>query len=500
MPAILKQCLPARGRASIAKWICASIFVCLIACLFERAFVIENIQILLPSFVAIAIFLYFSLRLRSQIQNNVFGEIGFVYVAFAVAYTVFPAYGFLTLESLSSGNGLQVLALLSPDPAQLGLHLWRHVLFIVAVASGYLLFRGRQSPKFSSFDTLGDAEKPIIRYLFVGMIVSIVVLWCLSAPVNEYIDNYTRYDNLSWPVRRLVTSCSVLKIGGTFVLLTIMFRNYKRYRLYIWAFVLLRIVEEVQSSSGARIYAFMTLVAAALLYHYCVKQVTLAKGLLVTLALGLVFSAVEIARFTDINPAMEENTLEGRGMPAGELAAVFVPGFHLYAERASGTLPPVPWPVFFNDFISLIPLVDQTKWNPMYWYAENYFPDAVVPPQTMGPIALSALWGGEICLFVEGFINGMFFAFLMRWFARDGGRWRVMTIYVFCYSSCIMCLKYSIFWHLVPLEKTVLPLVLIVSVLAKDIPGRTKPARVASGDGLSRGMQGPVALGSSTGR
>ena len=177
-------------------------------------------------------------------------------------------------------------------------------------------------------------------------------------------------------------------------------------------------------------------------------------------------------------------------MPAGELAAVFAPGFHLYGERASGSLPPVAWPVFFNDFISLIPLVDQTKWNPMYWYAENYFPNSVVPPQTMGPIALSALWGGEIGLFVQGVLNGIMFAFLMRWFVRDGARWRVMTIYVFCYSSCIMCLKYSIFWHLVPLEKIIFPLIVIVSVLAKDIPGRTKSARVASGDGLSRSTQG----------
>jgi len=111
----------------------------------------------------------------------------------------------------------------------------------------------------------------------------------------------------------------------------------------------------------------------------------------------------------------------------------------------------------------------------MYWYADNYFPNAVVPPFTMGPIALSALWGGEIGLFIQGVLNGILFAYLMRWFARDGARWRVMTIYVFCYSSCIMCLKYSIFWHLVPLEKIILPLVVIVSVLAKDIPGRTKP-------------------------
>jgi hypothetical protein len=480
MSASLERHLLARSRAGIAKWICAYVLVCLIAFLFARSFVIENLQILLPTFVAIALFLYFSLRLRFQIHGNIFGEIGFVYLAFAVAYTVFPAYGFLTLESLSSGNGLQILALLDPDPAQLSLELWRQVLFIAAVAAGYLLFRGKHTSEFSSFDTLGAFEWLIVNFLFVGIIASIILPWCLSAPVNEYLDNYTRYDNLPWAVRRIVTICTVFNTGGTFVLLTIMFRNYKRYRLYIWAFVLLWSVLQVLGSSGARIYAFMTLVATALLYHFCVKQITLTKGLLLTLTLGLVFSVIEIVRFTDINPMMEANTLEGRGLPAGELGAVFVPAFHLYSERASGRLPAVAWPVFFNDFISLIPLVDQTKWNPMYWYADNYFPNSVVPPMTMGPIAISAMWGGESFMFVEGLVNGILFAYLMRWFARNGENWQVMTIYVFCYSSCIMCLKYSIFWHLVPLEKIILPLVLVVSILAKDFRKTPGHARARS--------------------
>lgn len=468
MHANLEQCLPTRRQPGIAKWICAYTLIWLVAFPFAPAFFIDNLQILLPTFVTIAVFLCFSLRLRLQIQDNIFGEIGFLYLAFAVAYTVFPAYGFAALESLSSGAGFQALAVLNPDPAQLALHLWRHVLFIAAVASGYLLFRGRHTPKFSSFDPLGHAEKPIIRLMFVTIMVSIVVLWCLSAPVSEYIDNYTRYDNLSWIGMRVITICEVLEYGGTFVLLAILFRNYKRYRLYIWAFVLLRVLQDVLGSSGARIGAFTVLIAAALLYHYCVKQVTLIKGLLVTLAMGLVFSAVEIARGPGLDPsALKDGALQERGMPAGELAAVFIPGFHLYAERANGTLPPVEWQVFFNDFISMLPQV-RTKWIPMYWYAENYFPDAVVPPMTMGPIAISALWGGEISLVVQGFINGISFALLMRWFARNGAKWQVMTAYVFCYSTCIMCLKYSIFWHLAPLAKIILPLVVIVSLLAKD--------------------------------
>jgi len=475
MPFGAKQGLSAGGRKLIAKGIGVYTVIWFVAFLFSPTFFVRNVQILLPVFAVLAIFLCFSMWLRFQVQDNVFGEIGFVYLVFAVAYTVFPAYGFLVLDSLSSRVGVPILETLAPDQGQLGLQLWRQVLFIAAIGLGYLLFRGKHAPKFDPLKNLGYAEKPIVRILFVVIILSVIGLWSLSAPVETYIDNYTRYDNLSWIGKRVVAICDILKTGGTFVLLTIWFRHYNRYRLYIWSFVLLSAVYEVQFSFGSRIDAFFILTAASILYHYCVKRITLKRGLVVMLGFGLVFSVIEMARSPDFDfSAFKETVSEGQEMPAGELAAVFVPGFHLYAERSAGTLPPVPWQVFFNDFISIVPFVGETKWSPMYWYAENYFPDAVVPPLTVGPVAMSALWGGEIGLFVQGLINGILFAFLMRWFARGGGRWQVMTIYVFCYATCIMCLKYTIFWHLAPVVRIILPLVFIVSVLAKNIQSSTK--------------------------
>jgi hypothetical protein len=480
MSVAIKQDLPAKVRAPIAKRICIYIAFCLVAFLLSPTFFIQNLQILLPTCFTVAVFLYFSWRLRFQVQDNIFGEIGFIYLAFAVAYTVFPAYGFLTLDSLSSGTGFQELATLMPDQGELGRHLWRHVLFIAAVGSGYLLFRGRHTPKFDSIKDLGSAEKPIIRLLFIIILFSVIALWGLSAPVNTYVDNYTRYDNLSWIARRLVTICTILKTGGTFVLLTAMFQNYRRYRFYIWPIVFLLAVYEIQFSLGSRIEAFMILVATILLYHYAVEKITFSKGLLAALACGLVFSVIETVRFAQDFSVLKETEFQARGMPAAELGAVFVTGFHLYSERSAGSLPPIEWQVLFNDFISLVPLVDQAKWHPMYWYARNYFPDAVVPPLTLGPIAESALWGGEMDLFIRGFINGVLFAFLMRWFAREGGKWQVMTIYCFCYSTCIMCLKYSIFYHLPPLVKIILPVLLIVSVLAKNIQRSTKATRAYS--------------------
>jgi hypothetical protein len=152
---------------------------------------------------------------------------------------------------------------------------------------------------------------------------------------------------------------------------------------------------------------------------------------------------------------------------ASEFGAVFFPGFHLYAERAQGTLPSTEWPMFFNDFISMVSFGDFDQWNPMAWYARNYYPDAVVPPFTMGPIADSAIWGGEVDLLLRGLINGAIFAYLVRWFIRHKDSWWRLTIYTYCYATCILTVKYSIFYHLTPLLKTILPVLLIVAVFRR---------------------------------
>jgi hypothetical protein len=479
----LKHGLPTKALARIAR-IFAYILVGLIVVLFAQDFFFENLQILLPAFAAIGIFLCFSFRLRSQIRDNIFGEIGFLYLAFAVVYTIFPAFG-LIQDPLASGVGLPILETLRPAQGEMGLQLWRQVLFIAAVALGYLLFRAgnrpEYRPKFGSFVAFGGTEKLIVGVLLVAVIGSGMVLWGLSAPVNTYVDYYTRYDHLPWVGLRVVAICTFLKTGGTFVLLTIMFRNYKRYRLYIWPFVLLRVVQEVLGSLGARIDAFVILITAAALYHYCVKRISLRKGLLTMLVLGIAFSAIEVVRSEGPDSLdVEEAALQGHGVPVGELMAVFIPGFQLYHERSIGALPPVPWQLFLNDLISIVPFVDDHKWQPMYWWTANYAPDAVVPPITLGPIAMSALGGGEIGLFVQGFINGILFAFLMRWFAKSSGSWRVMTVYVFCYATCVMCLKYSIFYHFQPLIRTILPVVLLVSIFCEAVSGRPRPVRAAS--------------------
>jgi hypothetical protein len=100
----------------------------------------------------------------------------------------------------------------------------------------------------------------------------------------------------------------------------------------------------------------------------------------------------------------------------------------------------------------------------MHWYFVNYYPDALVAPYTLGPIADSALWGGEFDLFLRGIINGLFFACIVRWFIKFKNNWWSLAIYTFLCATSIMTIKYSIFYSLSPILKTIIPMFLIISL------------------------------------
>jgi len=88
-----------------------------------------------------------------------------------------------------------------------------------------------------------------------------------------------------------------------------------------------------------------------------------------------------------------------------------------------------------------------------------------VPPQTMGVLADSAIWGGEFDLLIRSLLNGAIFALLTRWFLRRRDKWWALTIYIYCYATCIMTLKYSVLYQLTPLIRIIVPTLLLTGIL-----------------------------------
>jgi hypothetical protein len=434
----------------------------------------EKLYILMPMLATIVIFLIFTVILKRQIGDNLFGELGFLYLALMLAYTVIPAFTFLIVDlNLASGWVWEKLALLLPAPFELGLHLWRHVIFMFGVGAGYLLVRGRGIPELITTKDPEDKDGLTIVFLIGIVAICILCLSLMSAPVNNYLEHYTRYDHLSWLPRKFVSLCLRLKLGIYSVLTVFLFRQYKKFKFIIPIILVIICAHEILYSLGSRIESLTILLIALCLYNFTIKSVTLKKGVMACICIAVLFSAVELIRSSELNSAQNVVSQEGI-QPASEFGAVYFTGFHLYAERAQNAVPPTEWPMFFSDFISVVTFGDFTQWNPQYWYARNYFPDAAVPPETMGPIADSAIWGGEIDLFLRSLINGAYFAYLVRWYLFHKNKWWSIAIYAYCYATCVMTLKYSIFYHLTPLVKTLIPTLLVVEGVRRLIPSRRR--------------------------
>jgi hypothetical protein len=433
----------------------------------ESVFTVDQMYIIRPILVCGAVFVLFSYILSVRIGTNLFGEIGFVYLALALAYTILPGLAFL-LSNFAFPllvDGLNFIDL-SPLPVELGRHFWRHLLFISGVAAGYLLVRGGDvlPRQIEQRKRTGDGR--VITVWIAVIVGSMLAVRALSAPVTTYLENYTRFDHLSWPLLRLAYVCLSFKSGGYFILLALLFRNYRRYKILVFALVPLIGVYESINSFGSRIETLTVLLAFIAFYNLKVKPISINKGVAYLLGLAVLFSAIELFRSSaySLADARYAATQED-GQQVAEFGAVYNTSFHLYSERAQGALPERPWQMFFYEFVAIVPFLDHTTNHPQYWYARNYFPQAAVPPQTMGVLADSAIWGGELDLLVRSLLNGVLFAYLTRWFLRRRNEWLASNIYVFCYATCVLTLKYSVFYQLVPMMRLLVPTLLFTEVL-----------------------------------
>jgi hypothetical protein len=432
-------------------------------------FTTQQMYIIFPMLAAFAVFIVFAYILRFRARANLFGEIGYIYLALALAYTIFPAIKFIMIDfNFPIDFDAINFAILSPTPAELGIHLWRHVLFISGVAVGFLAVRLRKLPLRHLNEKSESRNGRIITIIIVLIGCCGFAEMLLSTSVTTYSEHHIRFDHLSWPLRRLVYLCLIFKSGGYFVLLSLMFSRYHQYRTLIYTLVPIVCGYEIVSSFGSRIVAFTILLAAFGFYQFRVTHISLKKGMLFLVGLAFLFSGIEIIRSYNYSLGdAQYEILDEKKVRASEFEAVYCTGFHLYFERSKEKLPSRNWEMFFYEFISVIPFIEHTTYHPQYWYARNYFPEAPVPPTTMGVIADSAIWGGEFDLFVRSLINGAIFALLTRWFLKRQEKWWALTIYIYCYATCILTLKYSVLFHVTPLVQVILPALLVTEILIR---------------------------------
>lgn len=421
-----------------------------------------------PALVILFFFFLFCVMLDGRVKSGIFGEVGVIFSGFVVAYSVIPALNFLILDFHFPLNFDALnFAVLNPQPEELGDHLWRHCLFAVTVMAAYLFARGghgEASPPAGS--TRVDSRVVVAVVVMVLLCMGAIAL--LSAPVEDYYGHYTRFDGLSPWTRRFAFLCLILKGGGYYVALTLMFSDYRRFRFPIVLFVLFIVAYELSYSLGSRIETLSILLAVACLYHFNVARISFRQGLVFLSVLLVLFTAVEFYRTAEFDVQAALRDFSERGLSiATEFGAVFYTSFHLYVERSNGTLPDHDWLMLFNDFFTAVPFFEHTQFNSQYWYARHYFPDAIVPPQTMGPIADSAIWGGEGDLAVRGLLTGMGFGLLARWSLARRAKLLANVAYAFLFATSVIALKYSLVYQVSQMIRLLAPALLVAYLMIR---------------------------------
>lgn len=412
--------------------------------------------IIIPCVISIFIFYVFYLTLKKNVKNNLIAEVGFLYIVFLLAYTLIPAYIFLVLDLDNAvGWSWTELKKLDPSSERLAFHLWRHCLFICCVSFGYIIFRGKNLISIEAKEIRNKGDIAIIAILLITLIIIATLNLNFSTPVSEYIDSYTRYDALSPQLKFFVSLLSRLSRGMIVVLLVLLFANYKKNTYLIWMAIISLILFEFINTYGARIEILFMTLYCIFLYSQLVKNLNFKIILFIFILLFIFFTALEIFRASnfDMNSAINFVS-DFKIQPASEFGSVFITGYHLYDVKNLDLMPSTDWPMLFSDFINIVLPNSYTQWNPMYWYATAFYPESVVPPATLGPIADSAIWGGEIDLAFRGLLNGIILALLVRFLIANNNKWWAVVIYTYCYGSCIMAIKYSPIYMLNPIIKT----------------------------------------------
>ena len=448
-----------------------------------------QLEVIQPVVVIITICALVAWILACRPDVDLFSEIGFVYLAMAFAYAVVPAVKFVAMNvRIPVDYDNLNFAALSPSPYQVGVHYWRHVLFFSGLAVGFLAVRLQPMRPPVALRARGYQSRRTIAILAATIVGCAALEALLSAPVSTYIEHYTRFDHLPWSLRRLAGLAAIIRSGGYFVLLALMFSDYPKYRWFIFIVAPVLCAYEIWYSLGSRIVGATIVLAVFAFYNLRVRPVPLRRGVVVMGFLAVAFTAVGLVRSSggDLGAALQRVS-EREAPRADEFDAVFATSFHIYSERDRGTLPHRNWWMFAHEFIAVVPFVDHTTDNPQFWYARHYYPDAPVPPTTMGVIAESGLWGGELDLFVRSLINGALFAGLTRWFLRRRQAWWALTVYVYCYANCILTLKYSVLYLAPPLLRVVLPTMLLTWLLLWWENGLPRIRLVGRGRRVQRG-------------
>lgn len=393
-------------------------------------------------------------------------------VAATFVYGAFPLLGFiaggLRWHTLTD---YRLSMLYDPGPREVGAFGWRYALYLACLVATYLIVRGRRAVLTTKLNPPGSARVITIVGLF-----AFTTLFLLFVSFRYGISLSPTYADIysgdAKPARTLPHV--VLQFAGNAMAIRLLLEQMFIVVLMLhWRFLASRFLlvafltwVAIDNAGGARTELVLLMMSAVLLYHRLVTplklRVLLPAGALILggfITLGVLrdFGGQGLVEKSDTPLLASSN----------EFQVIFANGFDLHYRRAAGILPPVPWQLYWADFIAIVPsqLLPFQKIDPSIWYIFSLDAQDSNVGLMFGLLAQTALGRDWLELALRGIALGLFLALLQRWYVRNYARFWPTVLIMFLSVWMFYTVRQSTFFFIYFVVYRFLPTMLAVELL-----------------------------------
>lgn len=441
-------------------------------------------QALAPLLSAIAVVVMFGHVLLGRSRVFPLDDIGFWHVSFVSLYVVLPLAVFLALGLQYTPLNDSRLFSADPSPALVGRIGWYHVVYLACVASAYLwTVRRHEVPSNRTSSVPFEwALVAMLIWLFCELFfVGLGFFFQLSA--ESYLDAYVVVERLPLFARQFYRLVGGMRVVVSLVVLMWIMSGYSRRRWFLWAWLLL-IVLETFVGGGSRTTLMTTIAATAILYHRFVRPLSLRLALAGAVVVIVGFTALGIRR--QLQFAGEGQPTVGIG--AGEFDAMFANALDL-DQRVQNHEVSLELPaLYLSELLAPVPsqLLPSPKRDLGIWYLDTFYPERREAGEGLafGVIPQSLVGFGWPEIAVRAALIGWMLGLIARWDRRRGHRPWVVGIYLWFTVLSYQTFRNSTFVLLGMFVQQVIPTIVVLWVLSSLIAAarpRSRPSTALEG-------------------
>ena len=257
---------------------------------------------------------------------------------------------------------------------------------------------------------------------------------------------------------------NVIAIGQIAMLGIIAFVFARKNRLLGLALAAYLLVETYSTVStlGARTYFVMLIIAVILSCHRMLKPIgpVPAAAMIIVLLFGLL-------GYDYVRASIVPNVSDIWSAP-NEFQILMTNGINMSWEIARGAIRDVPWQIFYNDFIMMIPqqLLPFRKLDIAEWYIQQMGWEKTPSGVMFGVVAQSRLGFGLPEIIVRGVVLGAVLAFIHRQCVKHASSLTAFIIYLWLCTSIYYTYRATTFYIATWAVYRLIPFVLLFWLLS----------------------------------